>query len=387
MQSVTIARNIFQAIALAIFVYQMILAVGKYASFSSIPAVETVDVADANLPTMLICPTEYFKLRILVDLEYMHGVKSYLDGDILSEHSTAASWEGNISLPYENLTRLAFESFTQTYFHVEGIPADNWKHLNYGKNIKETFTVLDGYCVMVDIDATNNHLSELFQSEISSHSDFRVYFADPGKSLYYKIDDESTVGDKIKIKKGLDRVYMIEFEETHWMEESGECTNYGTGADFMSLADCVLYEQEQIFLPLLGCMVPWLAPPDYPGSCKGRVPITLDIRHKLYEFILLVTGKIKGLKRTEQFQNCKKPCLEVRALSRRRSSETTTPLQARTVLSFQRRVKVTRYLRDYGLFDLVVEVGSSLGLWIGLSALGIFDLLQQALAATRKLFK
>ena len=28
----------------------------------------------------------------------------------------------------------------------------------------------------------------------------------------------------------------------------------------------------------------------------------------------------------------------------------------------------------YGLDDLVVEVGSSLGLWLGLSALGLFDI-------------
>ena len=28
----------------------------------------------------------------------------------------------------------------------------------------------------------------------------------------------------------------------------------------------------------------------------------------------------------------------------------------------------------YSEFDLIVEVGSSLGLWIGLSALGVFDL-------------
>ena len=36
---------------------------------------------------------------------------------------------------------------------------------------------------------------------------------------------------------------------------------------------------------------------------------------------------------------------------------------------------MTRYLNAYDFFDLVVEAGSSLGLWIGLSALGVFDLL------------
>ena len=47
------------------------------------------------------------------------------------------------------------------------------------------------------------------------------------------------------------------------------------------------------------------------------------------------------------------------------------------LLNFKKTVKVTKYQKAYGLFDLVVEVGSSLGLWIGLSALGVFDLLLQ----------
>ena len=37
-------------------------------------------------------------------------------------------------------------------------------------------------------------------------------------------------------------------------------------------------------------------------------------------------------------------------------------------------------MEAYGFFDLVVEVGSSLGLWIGLSALGVFDLLLDIVA-------
>ena len=39
---------------------------------------------------------------------------------------------------------------------------------------------------------------------------------------------------------------------------------------------------------------------------------------------------------------------------------------------------VVRYNMAYEVFDLVVEVGSSLGLWVGLSALGIFDLVLAA---------
>ena len=359
----------------------MVLAVGKYATFSSIPSVETVDVVDAKLPTMFICPKDYFQYESLEDLGYKYAMLNFLRGKLDGTGNDFVSWEGNTSLPYQNLTRLAFKSFTNTFLAVNGIPADNW---NFNQEtIKESFTALDGYCVKIDIDATNSYQSDLFQTEVTSFSDFKIYFAGPEKSLHYKIDDESTIGDPILVipSTNMDTVYRIEFEQIHWMEESGECTNYGADAEFMSLADCVLNEHDKIFQPILGCLVPWLAPLDYPGICTGRVQITEDTQKKLFGLIDLVTGKIKGKKITEQFPKCKKPCMEVRAHSKLRCSE--TMIFPKTILSFQRRVKVTRYLRDYGLFDLVVEVGSSLGLWVGLSALGIFDLLQHALTVTR----
>ena len=42
-------------------------------------------------------------------------------------------------------------------------------------------------------------------------------------------------------------------------------------------------------------------------------------------------------------------------------------------LHFKKTVTATRNMKAYGIFDLIVEIGSSLGLWIGLSALGVFD--------------
>ena len=40
---------------------------------------------------------------------------------------------------------------------------------------------------------------------------------------------------------------------------------------------------------------------------------------------------------------------------------------------FDPEVTMTRHDWAYGTFELVVDIGSSLGLWIGISFLGIFD--------------
>ena len=57
-------------------------------------------------------------------------------------------------------------------------------------------------------------------------------------------------------------------------------------------------------------------------------------------------------------------------------------------LSFKRTVKRFYSIAAYDGFDFVVETGSALGLWLGLSGVGLFDLLidsYQYLAAKFKL--
>ena len=171
--------------------------------------------------------------------------------------------------------------------------------------------------------------------------------------------------------------YSIEFEEVHWHEESGECTNYGEGTQFKTIADCVAKEQEKIVKPLLGCQVPWMASPDDPDMCKGRLSITTENKGP---FNILIRQTIKNILRqniVNQFRACLKPCQELKAHSKLRLRKVAGTSKT-VVLSFHKRVKVTRYMNSYDMFDLVVEAGSSLGLWIGLSALGVFDLLLQA---------
>ena len=43
-------------------------------------------------------------------------------------------------------------------------------------------------------------------------------------------------------------------------------------------------------------------------------------------------------------------------------------------INFLDTVKILEEESNYDELDLIVEIGSSLGLWIGLSALGILDL-------------
>ena len=48
---------------------------------------------------------------------------------------------------------------------------------------------------------------------------------------------------------------------------------------------------------------------------------------------------------------------------------------ARVSIHFNEKVYVTEKLYNYDSFKFLIDIGSSLGLWLGLSVLGLYDIL------------
>ena len=106
MESSGRVRYTIQAAALIIFAYQMCLAVYKYTRFSSLPVVETKDVADAKLPDIYICLDDQNITENLMKHGY-YGMDGFLVGvtlDWLAPGTTYVSWEGIHNQTYEKIT-------------------------------------------------------------------------------------------------------------------------------------------------------------------------------------------------------------------------------------------------------------------------------------------
>ena len=260
---------------------------------------------------------------------------------------------------------------------------DTQTHESFKVSTSSKFIINNGFC------AWNISLMEL-DIEISITKNlsypYKVYLMDKNISTYYMLDNNALRGESIKIEDNKARYYRISFEEVHWLEEAGDCINYGNGAQYMSYADCVAQEHAEIFKPVLGCRPPWLSAPGHPDNCRGQTPLTStqseDWLIKLGDFIFDVKRRGKG-----DSGNCLKPCKGLFADSKMFfEKEPEENEEIFVSLTFVKEVKVTKYLRSYGLFELVVDVGSSLGLWIGLSIVGLFDLVLDAGTLIRKRF-
>ena len=86
MQLIGLVRVILQALALALFLYQMTLAVQKYMDFTTTIVEETKDISQAKLPSIMIKKQEndteveakYMELGYTSSLEHLTGILDHL---------------------------------------------------------------------------------------------------------------------------------------------------------------------------------------------------------------------------------------------------------------------------------------------------------------------
>ena len=156
----------------------MVLAFEKFVIFDSIPVVKSIDISDAELPDLVICPEWTFTGNY--KKFHKHGYArstSFMDGNVknLTKH---ISWEGNSSVSYKNLTRFLYETAAIELLRVEGSPKENWRFpMTDGKyvqtkNLGMIVTVFDGLCMQFKINTTTaNNVTDRFNVEISSIND------------------------------------------------------------------------------------------------------------------------------------------------------------------------------------------------------------------------
>ena len=365
-----LVRLTVQAAAFAIFVYQMVEAVDKFITFRTVPIEETKDISKTKLPTLMICKQfNYTKAAESMGKQGYYDQTDFLAGYLLD--LGFVSWEGLHNITYSNITETIFDPI----YSLENLAIT--KYNDYGvqdiQNMAVHFTAYDGYCGKLDLETLNATQSKSYIFNIMSYTteDFDLRIVDLDATPFYKINLDSMKGDILKAEFGKTSVYTITIEEVHRMEESGKCTSYGDGAEFRTYADCIANKQKNIFQPILGCMIPWMAAPNDLDTCIGRIDVAEESLY--WDFMSDLLEKIIFYDVTQLYDSCLNPCLEHNFHSKQKivlGSNATRKI----TLNFRETVRVIKHVKAYGFFDLVVEVGSCLGLWIGLSALGVFDL-------------
>ena len=369
-----LARIFFKVFAVSIFTYQMLNALQKFITVSTIPSSEIINIEDAPMPVILICELgQYDLLRAeYYGYDSSYNVEDFIFGDIPVENSFW--WGGSESISFQELTKQIFRPMEE----------DNIPPYTEPKNF---FSIKNGFCRQ--IDPTPLMLAETFSIDFGpgSHStsknvQYQIHIVDPGTQKYYMIDTESFSGDTIVQERYKYKHYSIQLEEIRWNKATKECMDYGPENEHKTQKDCLMNQHKQIFQPVLGCQVPWLSAYNSSEQCQGTITLTPTEYSVVKENLKKIYDATKY--KAAKNKNCLPPCTQVRVSSRLTDSNDYYMYSQKLFLKFDKSVKKTTHVKAYGPFDLVVEVGSCLGLWIGWSALDVVDLPVAALQAIQR---
>ena len=327
----------------------------KYTDESLTVTEETIDLAEAKLPRLYLCWDEENKYK--GKFETYYSFELFLLGKV-EQQTNFVSLNGDTNITYEELLDSVFPDLGSNYM--------GWDINGKTETLQDHFTVFSGNCKVLDISKYLD--GDILLLKDWMDREYHVYLADPDVGLYHTINSESFEFTTTKKAVFLE----IRLEEIHRLGKNKDCMLYGREQPFESYASCVENELGKVFEPILGCQVPWLAAgPNQVNRCKGKILLT-DEKMKIFTKIVKNLRIKSEMNTKDSMPSCPRPCKEVNPIQALKKMKDGKPEIA---LVFNRTVKVKKYVLAYTVFDLVVEVGSSLGLWIGLSALGVFDLL------------
>ena len=216
-----------------------------------------------------------------------------------------------------------------------------------------------------------------FTFYIKREGNYIVFITDVASGLHYMIERPLTTGDKMIIDipanmtMSYQEYYSVELTERQVNSGDGTCTNYPDETGHINYGACVEEENQRKILPVLGCMIPWLPGEDHCSGVLERLPKHEDVLKWIKVMYRdAFTGDLY------HSSSCQLPCTRVTAHAtflqeRRRRYRGYHKIS----IYFKEKVNVETVILAYDIESLLVEIGSSLGLWLGLSVIGLFDVL------------
>ena len=119
----------------------------------------------------------------------------------------------------------------------------------------------------------------------------------------------------------------------------------------------------------ISCIPPWLSENNqcdqlYPDDFYGNF---------WYDFYLNYRSRVGIFRNIRIEDDCRQSCKETTYIVEEEGASVGSG-SSYAIITFNQKVVVTEKVPNYDMFKFIIDVGSSLGLWLGLSVLGLHDL-------------
>ena len=206
-----------------------------------------------------------------------------------------------------------------------------------------------------------------------------IYFSDSFRQPSFRLVRDAMAWDPILIGNGKNSgessYYEIEITVTEKRAREGTCKKYKTPLDYEECVDSIIKKK---MIDMIGCIPPWLKFNKVEidqDMCFNQVLLNQDKTLDIISVMEQLNHDIKFLKEMELVsEECKPSCTQMKVASKMTSCTSGNWSGIYLNMLFNDIIKIHKEVTSYDIFSLCVEIGSSLGLWIGLSAMGIFHL-------------
>ena len=366
---ILLIKRVICFVALIIFCMQMFYAFVKYVENPAMFAQETTDVLNLKaMPVVTICPAPKFDYDTAKKFGYA-GKTSFFEGKPMGRNDPA--WSGNSGMSYEEVKKILF---AEMFGNTDSLLIKDFKRKLMDPQPKDYIALPQGICkALISYDIASKSGPLVIEA---TEGQIMVTVTDPARELFFKTDINSMSGNKIYLEVNqsnpIHHYYMATLRETHGREGQDGCMDYGDTHKFPSYSQCAEEELRSRWLPAYGCMPPWMskAPED---RCNASV--VYNPQHKALhdEAEAIYTDSLYGF--DPVFSTCLPPCLKTSVTVKNYGLYDRPHWNfSRITISFHAEVKKAVMKSAYSFTDLIIEAGSSLGLWLGLSVIGLYDI-------------
>ena len=345
-------RKIFQILATILFIYQLQQSIRKYFEYPVVIQTSQVPKESLLAPVIYICQADQFNQAKSESLGYKNVV-SFLSGTL---HGTKKiSWHGKDgNLTYKELEGIVFE-YDYTKLQLIG---------DYG-TFEENIIMLPAYGICLKFRGSKSNPTIFLGTE---HK-LQIIFVDPSRAndIWTKEFSyaKATVGPSFEnyYERAVYEIDNIVNDAS--IHDGNICTDYTKIKS--SYQQCINTIANNEFESLYGCLPPWFPVNQSEKMCQAEMNKKSNFKRPEALKEQLDTREVKML------QKCMPPCITMEIKIQEMRYVRNRLDQARfKAFSKEWAIKHTE-VYSYDKFDFLVDFGSALGLWLGMSCLSILD--------------
>ena len=368
MNLISLLKTLFQIFVTGIFLYQMQNSIRKYFEGPIVQMISTLQLDEIKTPEIYICQWKQFNYAL--GKEYGYGnILDFTVGKVTN--SDNASWSGkNGDKTFDELKQILFtKDNADIEVFTSNIKTGLWK----AEDHDIVYIAPHGYCTK--LRKVSSGVGTTTTTKESS-----LFLVDPFWSNPLQL-----MGHKNKIiefgKRSNTSFDSLTFDVRMSLHDSrlkdGQtCTDYeNLGTSYGQCTENIL---NQFMLKWLGCVLPWTT------KSSHAVCNMLHRNESLSQALADIGQFILGAE-TRDLQPCKPPCQTLQFRTKRvdHYEQENTSMLSFNLLD---EVIVETDTYAYDMFSLVVDLGSALGLWLGLSAVSIFASITDFISATHRTY-